>query len=190
MEILDDDDRPVPCGQAGHIVVTSPATTRGYFQNPDASEALFIGRGIRTGDIGYLDGEGCLYILSRAKDVIIQAGRTIYPEEVEEVANAVDGVRYAAAIGIDHGRVEGEQLTVLAEIRPREMNDDASRKSCVIAIAGGVHDRFGFHPARVHLVAPKTILMTHNGKLRRSELKRAYLDGELTDGVLYPPTTP
>ena len=185
--ILDDNDQPLPADVAGHIVVKSPANTRGYFQNPAATEALFVSPdAVRTGDIGYLDADGFIFILSRAKDVIIHAGQSVYPEEVEEVANAVDGVRYAAAIGIDHGRIEGEQVTVLAEIRPDAMPDDASRKACVIAITKQIRDRFGFGPARVHLVAPKTIPLTHNGKLRRGDLKQQYLDRTLKEAVLYP----
>ena len=187
VEILDDDDHMVPAGVAGHIVVKSPANSSGYFQNASATEALEVGSGsIRTGDIGYLDADGFLYILSRAKDVIIHAGQSVYPEEVEEVVNAVGGVRYGAAIGIDHGRVEGEQVTILAEIRPDVMLGEAARKSCVVAITTAVRDRFGFRPARVHLVVPKTIPMTHNGKLRRTELRQRYLDGALTEAFLYP----
>jgi acyl-CoA synthetase (AMP-forming)/AMP-acid ligase II len=177
----------VGAGVAGHVVVAGPATTRGYLDNPKATEALFVDSAVRTGDIGYLDEGGWLYPLSRAKDVIIQAGRTVYPEEVEEFANVVGGVRYAAAIGVEHRHDQGEQVTILAEIRPNEMPDEAARKACVVAIVAGVHERFGFRPARVHLVEPKTITMTHNGKLRRAELKRSYLDGSLATHIVYPP---
>lgn len=189
VRILDENDREVSPGRPGHIVVSSPANTTGYFQNETATEALFVdSETIRTGDIGYIDDDGLLYILSRAKDTIIQAGHTVYPQEVEEIANGLPGVRYAAAIGVDHGRVEGEQLTVLVEIRPDALSDDA-RKACVISITNGVAERFGFRPARVHLVAPKTIPLTHNGKLRRAELRRRYLDGSLRPSYLYPPTS-
>ena len=185
--ILDDEDAVLPVGDVGHIVVRSPAATRGYFQNPGATELLLIAPDtVRTGDIGYIDGDGYLYVLSRAKDVIIHAGQSVYPQEVEEVVNGVEGIRYSAAIGIDHGRVEGEQVTVIAEIRPEATADDNARKSCVIAIAKGVHDRFGFRPARVHLVAPRTIPLTHNGKMRRTELKQRYADGALAESFLYP----
>ncbi len=186
--IVDDQDRPLPAGTAGHILVESPAVTRGYFHNPDANDRLFAGPNeIRSGDIGYLDGDGNLYVLSRAKDLIIQAGRSIYPQEIEEVVNAVNGVRYAAAIGVDEGRVEGEQVIVLAEIRPGTLTDESARKSCVVAIVQAVHDRFGFRPARVDLVLPRTIPMTHNGKLRRSQLKQHYVNGDLKDALVYPP---
>jgi acyl-CoA synthetase (AMP-forming)/AMP-acid ligase II len=188
VSILDDHDQPVPVGTAGHIVVETPAATRGYFRDPEATSALFAAPDtVRTGDIGYVDEKGYLYIRSRAKDVIIQAGRTVYPQEVEETASSVDGVRRVAAIGVDHGGIEGEQVTILAEIRPAAMPHDRERKTCVIGITNAIHDRFGFRPARVHLVNPKTIPMTTNGKLRRSELRAKYLDGRLADAVLYPP---
>ncbi|HUW04110.1 MAG TPA: AMP-binding protein [Acidimicrobiales bacterium] len=187
VRIVDDADQPLPAGVEGHIVVTTPAATIGYFGNPEATATLKVDPDtIRTGDIGMLDDDGYLYILSRAKDVIIQAGQTVYPQEVEEVANAIDGVRYSAAIGVDHGGVEGEQVTVLAEIRPDQMADDAERKTCVIAITNAVSDRFGFRPARVHLVEPKTIPMTYNGKLQRGALRQRYVDGTLNDSIVYP----
>jgi acyl-CoA synthetase (AMP-forming)/AMP-acid ligase II len=185
--ILDDEDAVLPAGDVGHIVVRSPAATRGYFQNPRATETLLVAPDtVRTGDIGYVDGDGYVFVLSRAKDVIIHAGQTVYPQEVEEIVNAVDGIRYSAAIGIDHGRVEGEQVTVLAEIRPESVASDAAKKSCIISITTGVHERFGFRPARVHLVAPRTIPLTHNGKMRRVELKKRYVDGVLAEAFLYP----
>ena len=185
--IVDDNGQAVTAGESGHILVRSAAATRGYHENPAASAELLVAPDtIRTGDIGYLDADGYLYILSRAKDVIIQAGMTVYPQEVEELANAIEGVRYSAAIGVDNGRVEGEQVVVFAEIRPEVIVDDAARKSTVVSVVAAVHGRFGFRPMRVHLVAPKTIPLTPNGKLQRSELKLRYLEGSLEAGLLYP----
>jgi acyl-CoA synthetase (AMP-forming)/AMP-acid ligase II len=187
VQILDEADHILPAGEAGHIVVTTPAATRGYFGNAAATEALFAGPDtVRTGDIGYLDDEGHLYILSRAKDTIIQAGRSIYPQEVEEAVNGVAGVRYAAAVGVDRGGIEGEQIIVLAEIRTEDMPDDDAKKLCAVAVTAAVRDRIGLSPARVHLVAPKTIPMTPNGKLRRGDLKTQYEAGRLQKAFLYP----
>ena len=191
IDILDNEGQEVPAGEPGNISVTSTAATRGYFENPSATDGLFMdGGAVRTGDIGYVDDRGFLYVLGRTKDVIIHAGRSVYPDEVEEVVNDVEGVRYSAAIGVDNGRVEGEQVTVLAEIRPKALADEPARKSCLIAITQAVHERFGFRPGRSHLVAPRTIPLTHNGKLRRAELKTRYVDGALDAELLYPPRSP
>jgi acyl-CoA synthetase (AMP-forming)/AMP-acid ligase II len=187
VKIVDDADQPLPPGSEGHIVVDSPAVTRGYLNNPQASQELLVGpNSIRTGDIGYLDADGHLYVLGRSKDVIIQAGRTLYPAEVEEAVNSVSGVRHSAAIGVDHGGIQGEQLTVFAAVRPASLPDQTARRECVMAIARAVHDRMGIRPARVHLVAPRTIPNTPNGKLQRSALRERYESGML-DGLFLDP---
>ena len=188
LRIVDDNGADVPNGTSGHLIVDSPANTPSYFGNDAATAALHHpDGGVRTGDIARLDADGNLTILGRAKDVIITGGRSVHPEEVEEIAERVTGVRYAAAIGVDRGRVEGEQLVVVAEIRPDDLPDDVARKRCAIAVTNGINDRFGLRPARVLLVQPRTIPLTHNGKRQRHGLRALHTNGALKDRTLFPP---
>ncbi len=91
------DNGPIDRGEIGEIVVRSPAATSGYYRNPEATAKLFdADGGIRTGDLGYLDDDGELTIVGRKKSIIIQAGRTIAPQEIEET---VDRTRLCPPIG-------------------------------------------------------------------------------------------
>ncbi len=176
-------------GEVGEIVVKSTAIPRGYYNNPEATEAMLLKPDtIMTGDLGYLDQDGDLFIIGRKKNSIIQAGRTIYPQEIQEVVDAVPAIRYSIALGIDKGRLEGEQVYIFAEVRDAEQSPEAELQDMVIEIVQRFHDRLGFRPGRVYLVKPKTIPMTHNGKFQHNRLKDMYLDGTLAkEGkIIYP----
>jgi acyl-CoA synthetase (AMP-forming)/AMP-acid ligase II len=167
-------------GETGEIMVKSPANSRGYYDNPEATESLFWQPGyIQTGDLGYVDEEGHLFIMGRKKNTIIHAGRTLYPREIRELVEMIPAVRYSAAVGIDRGGIEGEQVYIFAEIRDPEAATEGELQASVLQIVNGFHDRFGLRPGRVYLVKPKTIPLTHNGKIQHARLKELFLDGSL-----------
>ncbi|MFN2226570.1 MAG: AMP-binding protein, partial [Anaerolineae bacterium] len=174
------DGRVLDPGEIGEIMVKSPANSRGYYNNPEATQRLFWQPGyIRTGDLGYMDREGHLFIMGRQKNTIIHAGRTLYPREIQEVVETVPAVRYSAAVGIDRGGIEGEQVYIFAEIRRPGTAAEEALQATVLQIVNGFHDRFGHRPGRVYLVKPKTIPVTHNGKIQHARLKEIYLAGSL-----------
>lgn len=175
-------------GEVGEILVHGAATTRGYLRNPAANAALYTEDGhLRTGDLGYLDARGRLYVVGRSKDIILHAGQNLAPQEAEEAAEAIAAVRWAAALGIDRGGVEGEQLHLCAELRGAHGAREALA-STAAAIVRRCHRLLGFRPARVLLLAPHSIPRTPNGKLQRSLLKARYLGGSLKaeGAILYP----
>jgi len=177
-----------PIGEPGEILVESPANTRGYLDDPLANDGLFRNGFVCTGDIGYLDAEGDLYVVGRRKSIIIQAGRNVAPREVEEIVDALAFVRCSAAVGIDRGRLEGEQIYVFAEQRERKRppHDECETRSA--AIVGAVHAHLGLRPGRVYLAAPGTIPRTNNGKIRYRKLAALYRDGALRErgALLFP----
>ena len=83
IEIVDDDDRPSPAGEVGEIVVHGPQVMQGYWRNDAATATTLRGGGLHTGDLGYLDDEGYLYVVDRAKDMLITGGLNVYPAEIE-----------------------------------------------------------------------------------------------------------
>jgi 1-acyl-sn-glycerol-3-phosphate acyltransferase len=160
----------------GQLWFRSPAATSGYYRNPAATSELMREPGwLDSGDLAYrADGE--LYITGRAKDLIIKAGRNLYPHEIEDVAGRVAGVRTGCvvAFGAPDARSGTERLVVAAEVRsPAEAN----RISADITRA--VHDAVGVPPDVVELVPPHSIPKTSSGKLRRGETRRLFLDGKL-----------
>ncbi len=178
LAILRGEER-VGAGDVGEIVLRSPANTRGYYRNSKATEKLFWRQFLRTGDLGYLDAEGELFIVGREKNIIIHGGRNVAPREVEEIVDRLLTVRRVAAVGVDRGRVEGEQVFVFAEIRPKDAACEADLQALVIAMVGEIHRELGFRPGRVYLLKPRAVPLTHNGKVRHRELRARYLDGRL-----------
>jgi len=173
----------------GEIVVSSPANTRGYWGNPEATRALLTeDRSVRTGDLGYLDRDGNLFMVSRLKNIIIQAGRNIAPGEVEEEVEGLGFVRRAAAVGIDRGGPEGEQMWVFVEPNVEQAKATEAWDDMVIDVVSAVHGRLGMRPGRVYLLEPRSIPMTANGKLKHAALRTSYLDGSLRAAgkILFP----
>jgi acyl-CoA synthetase (AMP-forming)/AMP-acid ligase II len=172
----------------GEILVKSPSNTVGYLDGSGRTTGLTDPDGyLRTGDLGYLDPQGQLFITGRMKDMIIQAGRNLAPGEVEEVIDELDVIRYSAAVGIERYRRPGEQVVVFAEVR-RPDAGDRFYASLTREIVNELHRQLGFRPGEVYLVRPQTISRTPNGKLRRSYLKEQFLAGELhrSHSILFP----
>lgn len=117
IEIVDETARPVAAGTTGEILIRGPGVARGYFRNPEASRDAFVGGGIRTGDVGYLDADGFLFFTDRRKDVINRGGFKIASVAVEEVLYRHPGIREAAVVAIPHAAL-GED--VAACVVPRE----------------------------------------------------------------------
>ncbi len=99
VKVFDDDDRELPVGEAGEVVVRGDVVMPGYWQQPDASAETLRNGWLHTGDIGSLDAEGYLTLRDRSKDLIISGGMNIYPREVEETLLRHPGVRAAAVVG-------------------------------------------------------------------------------------------
>jgi long-chain acyl-CoA synthetase len=100
VEIVDEEDRRLGIGQTGEIVTRSDLVMKGYWRDPDASASTLRGGWLHTGDVGYLDEAGYLFLMDRAHDMIISGGENIYPREIEEVLVRHEAVREVAVIGI------------------------------------------------------------------------------------------
>jgi 1-acyl-sn-glycerol-3-phosphate acyltransferase len=163
----------------GHLWFRGPSATSGYYKNPEATRELMRGDGWRdSGDLAYW-AEGDLFITGRAKDIIIKAGRNLYPHEVEQIVGHVNGVRTGCvvAFGTPDERSGTERFVVVAETRNR--GDAAETKRISADISAAVQDTMGMPPDVVELVPPQSIPKTSSGKLRRNETKRRYLEGSL-----------
>ena len=181
-------DVDVKIADDGEILIKSAANSQGYFNNRQATKKLFAEDGfIHSGDLGYLDEDGYLYIVGRKKNIIKHAGETIAPQEIEETVDAIEGVRNSAAVGIDGGRVEGEQTYVFVEVRKKE-NISEWGYELTLQIVQAIHNRLGIRPARVYLVKPRTIPKTHNGKTQHVKLRELHVNGTLQEQglILYP----
>jgi steroid-24-oyl-CoA synthetase len=117
VRVADGDGEPCPAGDVGEIWLKGPTVIRGYFNLPEATAAAFTDGWFRTGDLGYLDAEGFLYVVDRLKDVIIRGGENIYAAEVEAVLYEHPDVVEAAIVGVPHERL-GEEVAAVVRVRP------------------------------------------------------------------------
>jgi acyl-CoA synthetase (AMP-forming)/AMP-acid ligase II len=173
-------------GQAGEILIKSSANCAGYYNNAEETEKLFQDGFVRTGDLGYLDEEGNLYITGRKKNIVKHLGQTLAGQELEEIVDAIPGVRFSAAIGIDRGRLEGEQVYLFAEARRHGSMEVL--EELTLQIVEAIHARLGIRPARVLFLKRHGIPRTHNGKIQHVLLKEQFLAGTLKENsrILYP----
>jgi len=100
IKIVDDEMNELPFGQIGDIIVNGDHVMKGYFNRPEATRETIVNGWLLTGDMGYLDDEGFLFIVDRKKDLIISKGINIYPREIEEVIDLFDGIAASAVIGV------------------------------------------------------------------------------------------
>jgi acyl-CoA synthetase (AMP-forming)/AMP-acid ligase II len=116
LRIVDDDSKPVKVGEVGEIICQSPLATHGYYKNPEATSASFRDGWFYTGDLGYFDEEGYLFVAGRKKDMVKSGGISIYPLEIEGVLYQHPEVIEAAVVGVPDAQW-GEALKAVVVLR-------------------------------------------------------------------------
>jgi acyl-CoA synthetase (AMP-forming)/AMP-acid ligase II len=169
MRVVDLDDAELRPGQVGEIVVRSDMVMKGYWNLPEATATTIRNGWLHTGDAGYFDADGCLYIHDRVKDMIISGGENIYPAEVEGVLAGHACVADVAVIGIPDERW-GEAVKAIVVLRSGEEAMEA--------------DLFEYCRERIaHYKAPKSIDFANalprnaSGKLLKRVLRAPYWAG-------------
>lgn len=177
IRVVDASDQPLGERAEGHVQFRGPSVTSGYFRNPDATRAVLHDGWMDSGDLGY-QAEGELFITGRVKDIIIQAGRNICAQEVEEAAGGAPGVRKGciAAFGLHDPALGTERLVVVAETRERDRTRWDGLRA---AVQQHVTTAIGVPPDVVVIARPGSVLKTPSGKIRRSAIRDAYLRGTL-----------
>lgn len=174
LRIVDDRGQEVPERVVGEIELRGPAVTKGYFNDPEGTSAAFRDGWFRTGDLGYL-AEGELVVCGRKKDVIIVAGRNLYPQDIERIVENVPGVRPGNSVAFPVKATGGrEGFAVVAETKEPQRATTIAKEA-----ARAVRDFFGMAPTTVALVPPGTIPKTSSGKLQRNLTKEMLHQGSL-----------
>ncbi len=117
MKIFDENDREVPVGERGEVVIRGNNIMKGYFKRPEATAEAFRNGWFHSGDIGYVNEKGNFHIVDRKKDMILRGGYNVYPREVEEALYAHPAVAEAAVIGIPDDRL-GEEVKAVISLKP------------------------------------------------------------------------
>jgi acyl-CoA synthetase (AMP-forming)/AMP-acid ligase II len=161
-------DRELPRGEVGEIWVYGPQIVKEYWCKPEASALTFVDGWARTGDIGRLDEEGYIYIVDRAKDIVIRGGENIYSSEVENVLYDHPAVTDAALIGLPH-RTLGEVPAAVVHLFPGARVDEAELRSWVAL-------RLAAFKVPVSIAFCEAPLPRNaNGKILKRELKELFV---------------
>ncbi len=177
IRVVDPVGHELPERQNGRVQFRGPSACSGYFRNPEATAKLFDGDWLDSGDLGYISA-GDIYITGRSKDLIIIAGRNIYPQELEEVVSEVAGIRKGnvAVFGSIDRNSGTERLVVLAETRETDPQQLERLHSKINDLAVQL---LGNPPQDLLLLPPQTIPKTSSGKIRRAAACELYEQGLL-----------
>jgi acyl carrier protein len=177
IRVVDARQRELGERRQGRLQFRGPSATRGYFRNADKTRELFAGDWLDSGDLAYVAG-GEIFVTGRVKDMIIRAGRNIYPQEVEAAVGRVEGLRRGCTAVFGSPDPEGgtERLVVLTETRERDPAARADLHGRVVAAAVEVLDE---PPDDVVLAPPHSVPKTSSGKLRRAAARQLYEAGRI-----------
>ena len=163
VRIVDEHDADLPAGSVGEILLRGPQVVAGYWQRPVETAEAFIDGWLRTGDVGYLDAQGWLFLVDRKKDMIVASGYKVWPKEVEDVLYTHPAVREAAVVGANDA-YRGETVKAVISLKPGQHADaEALIAFCKARMAAYKYPRI------VEIVddLPKTV----TGKILRRSLR-------------------
>jgi acyl carrier protein len=177
IRIVDTAGKELPERHEGRLEFRGPSTTSSYYRDAVNTRKLFHQDWLDSGDLAYI-ANGEVYITGRIKDIIIRAGRNIYPHELEEAIGNTTGIRTGrvAVFGSVDTRSATERLIVLAETRSEDTVERGKLRSRINTLAT---DLVGAPPDEVVLAPPGTVLKTSNGKIRRAACRELFEKGEI-----------
>jgi len=163
VSIRSDDGNEVPITQVGEICIRGPQVMKGYWQRPEETANVMSEDGyLRTGDMGYIDHEGYVFIVDRKKDMILVSGFNVYPNEVEEAVAMHEGVGDVAAIGV-HDENSGEAVKIFVVRKDPNLTAEALIKHCRQHLTG--------YKVPKHVEFRADLPRTNVGKILRRALK-------------------
>ncbi len=177
IRVIDATDHELPERQEGRIEFRGPSSTTGYYREAIKTRQLFHGDWLDTGDLGYI-ANGELYVTGRIKDIIIRAGRNIYPHELEEAVGNVHGIRNGrvAVFASKDNRSGTERLVIMAETRSKDEDKLSALRNEINNLST---DLIGGPADEVVLAPPGSVLKTSSGKIRRAASREVFEQGKI-----------
>jgi acyl-CoA synthetase (AMP-forming)/AMP-acid ligase II len=170
--VMAEDGTLLPAGERGEIVVRSSLVMRGYYRDPAATAAASRHGWHHTGDIGYLDADNWLFIVDRAKDMVITGGFNVYSTEVEQAVMAHPAVADCAVVGLPDDKW-GERVTAVVQVRPGGRLDPAE-------LTAFVKDRLGSVKAPKQVEVWTDLPRSKVGKILKTEIKQQLQESATT----------
>lgn len=166
--IVDARGAALPPGENGEIVVRSQTLFTGYYRRPETTAEAMLDGGLRTGDIGYLDDAGYLYVTDRAKDMIVSGGMNVYPAEVESALADLPGLSEVAVFGVPDERW-GETVVAVAVVDDPTLDEEA--------IIQAARERVASYKKPTRVRFADTLPRTASLKIDKPALRRQWVDG-------------
>ena len=166
LQIVDENDQPLPGGQIGEIIARGPNIMREYYNMPQETENALRGGWLHTGDMGYIDDDGYVFVVERKKDMIIRGGFNIYPRDVEEVLNRHPAVVESAVVGIASERM-GEEVKAFVVVR-EAVDAETLQAHCREVLANYKT------PSEIAFVS--SLPRTPTGKIDKKELRKQHVN--------------
>ena len=175
--IVDDSRQNLPERHVGEIALKSNSMLTGYFKRQDDTDAVMRDGWYYTGDMGYL-ANGELYITGRKKDLIIVGGKNIYPQDLENLMNDIDGVHAGrvSAFGIYNEKLGTEDIAIVVEVGKNTSIDDNKARSAIMReIRARVAKSTDVTAKYVHVAPPMWLVKTSSGKIARTATREKYI---------------
>jgi fatty-acyl-CoA synthase len=169
VRIMDTDGKLLPRGERGEIVVRGSLVMDGYYKNPEATADVSVHGWHHTGDIGYLDADNFLYIVDRAKDMIITGGFNVYSVEVENALRAIETIQDCAVVGLPDAKW-GERVVAVVQPRPGQSVD-------ADAVAAFVKARIGSVKTPKQIEVWSDLPRSKVGKVLKTDVRARLLQG-------------
>ncbi|MDY7018740.1 MAG: AMP-binding protein, partial [Chloroflexota bacterium] len=167
IQIRDEDGRVLPMGEIGELIVRGPRIMKGYWKDEEKTKKAFTADGwYRTGDKGYLDEEGYIYLCGRADDMIVRGGENISPEEVENVLYTHPKIEEAAVIGVHDPEWGSEPMAIVVLKKEETATPEEIMEFCRAKLASFKRPRY--------VVFVDELPKTSTGKVLRRTLRDKY----------------
>jgi len=169
MQVVDSNDRAVPQGEVGEIVIRGKCVMMGYWKNPELTASTLRGGWYHTGDMGYMDDEGYLFLVDRKADMIVTGGENVYPKETEDVLYQHPAVAMAAVVSAPDERW-GERVQAVVVLKPdQQATEEELIAHCKERLAG-------YKCPKAVEFWPQ-IPTTPVGKILRKDVKKKFWEG-------------
>jgi len=177
IRVIDSAGHELPERHEGRLEFQGPSSTSGYYRDAEKTQSLFDDDWLDSGDLAYI-ANGELFVTGRIKDIIIKAGRNIYPHELEEAVGNIAGIRTGrvAVFGSKDERSKTERLIVVAETYSKDNNELEQLRTAINELT---MDLTGTPADDVVLAPPGSVLKTSSGKIRRAASRELFEKGAL-----------
>jgi long-chain acyl-CoA synthetase len=161
--IVDADDRPVPVGEVGEVVIRGHNIMKGYYKRPEATAEATRNGWFHSGDLGRMDADGYVTIVDRTKDMIIRGGFNVYPREIEEILMTHPAVSLCAVVGVPDARLGEDVKAFIVRATGANVTEDTMLAWC--------RDQFAAYKAPRAIEFRDCLPMTATGKVLKRALR-------------------